>query len=87
MNLWKDLEKAVNELDASRVRILRTFIEIARDTLERDIMNLKCDLSATAEEHHIGTKHGHKQARHHAVERILEVFNQLLSLEDLQEPK
>jgi len=87
MSFWKDLEKAVNQLDASRARYLRTLIESARDTLERDLMNLKCDLSATAEEHHIGAKHGHKQARHQAVERILEVFNQLLTLEDLQESK
>lgn len=46
--------------------------------LRRDVLNLPCDVSAIDPIHHSAFRHGHKQARHAAVERIIELFDETL---------
>jgi hypothetical protein len=46
--------------------------------IRRDVLNLPCDVSAIDPIHHSAFRHGHKQARHAAIELINELFGEAL---------
>jgi Ni,Fe-hydrogenase maturation factor len=65
--LSKKIEEAIDRAE-------ETLLEEISDRLQREIINLPVDLSAIAPEHITGVKEGHKQARHRAVEKVLDIF-------------
>ena len=67
MKLSERILKAIDRLEDEQISKFTKFVE----DLSREAMNTRCDLSAIDPGHHVGFKHGHKQARHEISEMIL----------------
>ena len=70
MKLSQQLLDAIDALDEQRDEKFQELMNI----LSANAMNTRCDTSAIADEHIMGFKQGHKQARHAIAEMLLSVM-------------